>query len=180
MVAGVDRVEMLLRSPLLATMDPAQREALALRFETRPFTPGQVLLSAGADGDELLEILAGTAEVFVRDEDTRYRIAVLEPGGLAGELTFFDADAPRSADVVGTSEGIVAALPRTAYLALAAEEALAATALERSVIRHISQRLYQTNAQLTGLIESQRTGGLVSALGRWFGVPTPVVGVRDG
>lgn len=180
MATQPDLVEMLLRSALLAEMDTDQRSALALRFEARPFTAGQVLIGAGSSGGELLEILAGTADVFVRDGEQRYRVAVLEPGSLAGELSFFDTHTPRSADVVGSSEGIVAALPRNAYLALVAEQHPSAAALERTVMKQTAQRLQRTNIRLGRLLDAHRTGGLLGALGRLFGKATPTPGVRDG
>ncbi len=180
MATQPDLIEMLLRSTLLAQMDPEQRDALALRFEARPFTAGQVLISAGSSGGELLEILAGTADVYVRESDKRYRIAVLEPGSLAGELSFFDDHATRSADVVGSSEGIVAALPRNAYLALVEEGHSAAAALEKTVMRQAAQRLQRTNVRLGKLLEAHRSGGLLAALGRLFGKATRTPGVGNG
>jgi CRP-like cAMP-binding protein len=180
MATQPDLVEMLLRSSLLAEMEPDHRDALALRFEARPFTAGQVLIGAGSTGGELLEILAGTAEVFARDGEQRYRVAELVPGSLAGELSFFDPHTPRSADVVGSSEGIVAALPRNAYLSLVAEGHTAAAALERAVMRQAGARLQMTNARLSRLLDAHRSGGLIGALGRLFGKPTRTPGVGDG
>jgi len=171
---------MLLRSPLLAEMEDTARQALALRFEARPFTSRQVLVASGSEGRELLEILAGTADVHAVEGAHRYRVAVLEPGSIVGELAFFDADAPRSAEITGTSEGIVAALPHTAYQALVAESHPAAAALERAVMGHTARRLGRTNQRLGHLLDAQRTGSLVDALGRVFGRPTPAPGVRDG
>ncbi len=180
MTPGSDHRELLLRSPLLADMDEDCRDALALRFEARPFTRDQVLLAAGSEGRELLEILAGTADVHAIEGDHRFRVAVLEPGSIVGELSFFDPAAPRSASVQGTSEGIVAALPHTAYLALAAEGHPAAAALEQAIMSHTARRLRRTNQRLSHLLDSHRAGNLVDALGRVFGHPTPAPGVRNG
>jgi CRP-like cAMP-binding protein len=180
MPSNPDLAQMLLRSKLLGEMDHAHRAALALRFEPRPFSTGQVLIAAGAAGGELLEVLAGTADVFVRDGDSRFRVAELTPGSLAGERSFFDPHTPRNADVIGSSEGIVAALPRNAYLALVADEHPAAAALERVVMNMVAARLNRTDARIGRLLEAHRTGGLLDALGRIFGRPTPTAGVKDG
>jgi CRP-like cAMP-binding protein len=180
MASNPDLAQMLLRSKLLGQMDQTHRAALALRFEPRPFSAGQVLISSGAAGSELLEVLAGTAEVFVRDGDTRFRVTELIPGSLAGELSFFDPHTPRSADVIGSSEGIVAALPRDAYLSLVADQHPAAAALERVVMNIVAARLKRTDTRIGGLLEAHRAGGLIDALGRIFGRPTPTAGVNDG
>ena len=180
MTTGLNLRELLLRSVLLSEMDEECRTALALRFEARPFSHGQVLLAARSEGRELLEVLAGTADVHAVEGDHRFRVAVLEPGSIVGELSFFDDDAPRSAEVRGTSEGILAALPHTAYLALSAEGHPAAAALERVIMAHTARRVRRTNQRLGQLLDAHRTGTLVDALGRVFGRATPAPGVRDG
>jgi CRP-like cAMP-binding protein len=180
MTTGLDFRELLLRSPLLSEMDEASQHALALRFEVRPFSAGQMLMAAGSEGRELLEVLAGTADVRAVEGEHRFRVAVLEPGSLIGELAFFDADAPRSAEIIGTSEGILAALPHTAYQSLAAERHPAAAALEQAIMAHTARRLRRTNQRLSMLLDAHRTGSLVDALGRIFGRATPAPGARNG
>jgi CRP-like cAMP-binding protein len=180
MTTGLDFREILLRSPLLSEMDEPCRQALALRFEARPFSKGQMLMAIGSEGRELLEVLAGTADVHAVEGQHRFRVAILEPGSLVGELAFFDPHAPRSAEVVGTSEGIIAALPHTAYQALAADRHPAAAALEQAIMAHTARRLRRTNQRLGRLLDAHRTGTLVDALGRIFGRATPAPGVLDG
>ena len=176
MPAHPDMIEMLLRSPLLANMDGDLRSDLALRFETRPFTSGQTLIADGAGGRALLEILTGTADVFVREGDHRSRVATLEPGSLVGEGAFFSG-APRSADVVGSSEGIVAVLPWNAYKSLVQAGHPGAEAIEHAVVTHLTKRVKETNARLSALLDAQRSGGLKTAMNKFFGIATaaPVV-----
>ena len=168
MPAQPDMIEMLMRSPLLAHMDEDVRQDLALRFETRPFTAGQTLIASGADGRALLEILAGTADVYLREGDHRYKVAELEPGGIAGEGAFF-AGTTRTADIVGNSEGIVAVMPWSAYCTLVQDRKPAADALEQAVLGHLTTRLKQTNARLSALIDARQTDGFKSTFQRWFG-----------
>ena len=168
MTAHPDMIEMLLRSTLLAHMEEDMRQDLALRFETRPFTAGQTLIAAGAEGRALIEILAGTADVFVRDGDHRYKVAQLEAGAIAGEGAFFDGT-PRTADIIGSSEGIVAVMPWSAYISLVHDRKLAADALEQAVIGHLTRRLNETNARLSALIDARQTDGFKSTFQRLFG-----------
>jgi CRP-like cAMP-binding protein len=176
MPANPDLIEMLSRSPLLADMEPEIRTDLALKFETRPFTAGQTLIADGSEGRALLEVLTGTAEVFVRDGDHRYRVATLEPGDLAGEHAFFSGDA-RAADVVGSSEGIVAVLHWDAYRSLAQSGHPGAALLELAVLASLRERTIKTNARLGALVDAGRNDGLRAAFGRLFGraVSAPVV-----
>lgn len=171
-------VEALLRSQLMAHMTDAQRRDLALRFEVRPFSSGQVLIADGSDGRGLLEVLAGTAEVRVRDGDHSYRVATLEPGSIAGEAAFYSGSS-RGADVVGTSEGIVAVLPRTAYLSLLAQGSSAVDALDRTVMDHLAARVTQTNARLEAMLSARGNSSLLGALQSIIGSPSPSV-VNDG
>ena len=163
-----DIVEAMLRSALLADMDPTTARDLALRFEVRPFSKGQTLIAAGAGGRALLEVLAGTADVFVRDGVHRYRVAQIEAGGITGEGAFFSGDS-RAADVIGSSEGLVAVLPISAYLTLVRGDNPAAEALERAVLSHLGRRVSETDARLTALLSSRERGGLKGALGAIFG-----------
>lgn len=176
MPSNPDLIEMLSRSPLLADMDPEIRTDLALKFETRPFTSGQTLIADGSGGRALLEVLTGTADVFVRDEDHRYRVATLEPGDLAGEHAFFSG-ATRAADVVGTSEGIVAVLHWDAYRSLAQSGHPGAAMLELAVLASLRHRALETNARLGALVDAAQTDGFRTAFARLFGraLSAPVV-----
>ncbi|MEC8191892.1 MAG: Crp/Fnr family transcriptional regulator [Myxococcota bacterium] len=163
-----DLAEMLSRSPLLAELEPETRTDLALKFEIRPFTAGQTLLADGAEGRELMEILSGTADVFVREDHHRYRVATLEPGDLAGEHGFFSGDT-RGADVVGSSEGIVAVLTWEAYRSLTQAAHPGAAQLELAVLNSMRDRTLKTNARLGALVDATKTDGFRATFARLFG-----------
>ena len=171
-----DMIEALLRSQLLADMSPEQRRDLSLRFEVRPFSAGQTLIADGAEGRALLEILAGTANVYVKEDEHRYRVAQLEPGSIAGETGFFSGQT-RSADVIGSSEGIVAVLPWPAYVALTHQDSSAAEALEKAILCHLNNRVLETNARLQALLTAREKGGLKSVVQSLLGMreSAPVV-----
>tara|TARA_B100000575_G_scaffold261974_1_gene236087 strand:+ start:205 stop:615 length:411 start_codon:yes stop_codon:yes gene_type:complete len=133
-------------------------------------------MSDGAEGRELMEILTGTADVFVRDEHHRYRVATLEPGDLAGEHGFFTGDT-RGADIVGSSEGIVAVLPWEAYRSLTQDGHTGAAMLELAVLTSLRERTVKTNARLGALVDAGQPEGIRAAFDRLFGrvLPAPVV-----
>ena len=172
-------VEALLRSQLMAHMTDDERRDLALRFEVRPFSAGQTLIADGSEGRKLLEILAATAEVRVRDGEHGYRVAQLGPGSISGEAAFY-AGTARGADVIGTSEGIVAVLSRTAYLSLIQQNRAAAEALDKTVLEHLSQRVIETNARLGALLTAKQDGGLKGALQTMLGIKDSVPVVDHG
>ena len=172
-------VEALLRSQLMAHMSDDERRDLALRFEVRPFSAGQTLIADGSEGRGLLEVLAGTAEVRVRDGEHGYRVAQLGPGSIAGETAFY-AGSARGADVIGTSEGIVAVLPRTAYLTLLQQNSGAAEALDKTVLDHLNGRVVETNARLEALLAARQDGGLKGVLQAMLGIKDSVPVVDHG
>ena len=81
---------------------------------------------------------------------------------------------------MGTSEGIVAVLPWTAYQALALEGHLGALAIERAVMTQLGHRLKETNVRLTALLDNQKTGTFENTFKRLFNIPTAAPGVHDG
>lgn len=81
------------------------REMVANHLQLQTFTAGETLLSAGDQGDTMLIILEGTVEVTQQGEHVRD----LTTGDTVGELAVF-SPAPRSADVVATTDVEVAEL----------------------------------------------------------------------
>ena len=81
------------------------REMVANHLQLQTFAAGDTLLAAGDRGDTMLIILSGTVEVTQNGEHVREMTA----GDTVGELAVF-SPAPRSADVVATTEVEVAEL----------------------------------------------------------------------
>jgi cAMP-dependent protein kinase regulator len=73
-------------SPILGAVDPAEREGLVSRFETRTFEPGELLISRGETATGLHMIASGEVEVSTTEGDERLVIAKLGPGEVVGEV----------------------------------------------------------------------------------------------
>lgn len=161
--------EPLLRAtPLLAGLDRAAQDSLVWRFRAHSFGPGEALIRAGDPGRDLFVLLDGFAEVYARAGDRRYLVAILEPGSIIGEIAFFDREAVRTADVVGATRGVAAVLPREVYDELLEDRHPAAESLERSVLQAVSLRMQFTNETLAELLDTHKSGGLLSQLARMF------------
>ncbi len=161
---------LLLRTPLLSSMDIDAREGLAPRFLYQPFQPGEPILRAGDPGRHLAIMLDGTAAVQARQDDQAYTVDVMEPGAVFGEIAFFDPQSTRTADVIGRTAGVVALLPWAAYEELARRGDPAAEVLEKAVLDLLAKRIQRINDRLAELLEATRDGSWLAALRRFIGV----------
>jgi CRP/FNR family cyclic AMP-dependent transcriptional regulator len=87
------------------------RNALRDQMELRNYARGEVLFRQGDAATELFVVLDGRVAIATQSGSGREAVvAVLEKGGLFGELALFD-DVPRSADGRALTDSIVAVLP---------------------------------------------------------------------
>jgi CRP-like cAMP-binding protein len=98
--------------PLFAGCHPSDLNLVARKCEVREAPTGTVLIRAGEPSDEFFLLLSGTAE---RGKPGAVRKVL--PGDYFGELAVLDP-APRSLDVVATSDSVVAVLTRPAFLSV--------------------------------------------------------------
>jgi SulP family sulfate permease len=90
--------------------DDRSRVLAAMR--TRRYRPGETVLRVGDDSNDLMLVLEGSASVLVRSpQGAEVRLSTVLPGATLGEIGFLDG-APRSANVVATSELVLASLGR--------------------------------------------------------------------
>lgn len=156
--------ELLRETDLFRSLEHGVQDELASRVMYRAFDVGERLIEAGRPGRALLILLRGGAEVYAREGGSRLRVAALEAGEIFGELTFFTPDAPRTADVVGTSPGVVAVISFELYQELARRSPAAGTAIEKAVLSTLASRLEETNRTMAQLMDRYRSSGMGSAL----------------
>jgi CRP-like cAMP-binding protein len=95
---------------LFAALPPDVLEQLRTKTTVRPLPKGELLFSQGDPSNELFVISEGRIAIATRSSDGRESmVAVLEAGGLFGELGLFD-DEPRSADARALTDSEVLAL----------------------------------------------------------------------
>jgi CRP/FNR family cyclic AMP-dependent transcriptional regulator len=95
---------------LFAALPPDVLEQLRTKTTVRALPKGDLLFSQGDPSNELFVISEGRIAIATRSSDGRESmVAVLEAGGLFGELGLFD-DEPRSADARALTDSEVLAL----------------------------------------------------------------------
>ncbi|NOY25549.1 MAG: cyclic nucleotide-binding domain-containing protein [Oligoflexia bacterium] len=167
--ASEPSIDQLLRStPLMAGLDRTAQDSLVWRFQHCRFKTGDALIRTTDNNTDLVVLLDGFAEVYARTGNKRYLVAILDPGSVLGEMSFFDVASPRTADVVAATAGTAAMLPRAVYDELLAEQHPAAESLERAVLQALSLRMQYTNETLAELLDTHKSGGLLTGLARIF------------
>jgi CRP-like cAMP-binding protein len=157
------------RTPLLAGVAADARDGLLQAFLPHPFAAGEPIVRAGSEGRYLGVLVEGRALVQARREDHAWTVEVLEAGAVFGEISFFDAQQARTADVVGDTAGVAALLPYADYQHLVRVESPAAEVLEKRVLDLLAARIKVTDGKLAELLVANRQGTFRSALRRMFG-----------
>lgn len=98
----VDRVLALHKVPLFSDLDPDDLERVALVTTERRYQPGEVVFAFGAEGDDMLLIVAGDVEVR---RPGGQHLRTFGPGEHVGELALLRGET-RSADVVAGVQGV--------------------------------------------------------------------------
>jgi CRP-like cAMP-binding protein len=103
--------EQLATVPLFARCHPGDLRVVARRCRVREVPADTLLIRAGELGDELFVLISGSAERRLPG----YHVRTFGPGDYFGELALLDP-APRSLDVVTTSDCVVGVLSRANFL----------------------------------------------------------------
>jgi len=159
----------LMRAPLLAGMATETRASIVTLFQPFSFDEGSPIVRAGDSGRYLGVLISGSAVVQARREERAFTVEFLEPGRIFGEIAFFDPQSPRTADIIGTAEGVAAMLAFQDYARLVEQESEAAAMLEKNVLDLLGRRIHATNETLGELLEATRRGTFLDSIRSFFG-----------
>ena len=120
--------------------------------EVQNFAVGEVMVTEWSDDSALFIILAGTAEVLMPKRNGWYKLASLSPGGVFGELSFFDR-LPRSARVVVLTECNVLKISEAAFQHLRVHDTSLALSLVQDLGKILSHRLRHMNDLVQTLVK---------------------------
>jgi sulfate permease, SulP family len=130
-------------------LDEPERDNLEAAMPSRFYKAGEVILQAGAPGDELMLLLHGSASVVLhRPDGTDIRLAGIRRGATFGEIAFLD-HAARSATVIADEDTTVAVLSRARYGELCASHPHVVQRLTANIALNLATSLRrQTLARL--------------------------------
>ena len=107
------KLALLRHLPLFADCTPAELREVAAIADEIWLPAGRKLTREGAQGQEFVVLVTGTADVHKRGE----KVATLGPGDFVGEIALLTGR-PRSATVVATSAVVVLVIARHRFLTL--------------------------------------------------------------
>ncbi len=143
-VEAQSRMEALKKIPLFRHLTYKEQTAILSIASTRTFPGGREIVSEGQPGEELFVVIRGRVGV----EKAGVEIAELRAGGHFGEMGLID-NAPRSATVRAHEPTRVMVISRPDLMALMKKESILAVKLLWSFVQVLSDRLRETNSELS-------------------------------
>jgi CRP-like cAMP-binding protein len=139
LVNEVDRMLVLRRVPIFASLGPEDLRRVAAAASERSWADGDVLMREGEIGSDLIVIVEGSVNVLHDDGGARHVLRRVGPGEHIGELAVL-REAPRAATVEadGHVRGLV--ISGEAVHALLRERPDAAMAMLATLAERISQQ----------------------------------------
>lgn len=143
-----EKARFLQRVPLFEGLEDEYLNMLADLLLERRFPKGEVIFFEGDRGDALYMIRSGTVKVYRVAEDGREKtLALFGDGEFFGEMALFDEE-PRSAIAQTLGETTVYTMHRPEFLRILS----ANPPIALQIIRELSSRLRQTNAQVMDVV----------------------------
>ncbi len=164
--------EVFLQAPMFTALEPEAAAALRASLTEQTLTKGSILFAEGEPGDRLYVILEGKITLGHTSVDGRESLlAVLGPGEMFGELSFFDPG-PRASTATALTDAVVAGLGHEQLSPWLTGRPELASAL----LQGLARRLRRTNETMADLVFSDVPGRVAKALmdlGEKFGEITP-------
>jgi CRP-like cAMP-binding protein len=115
---AIERIELLRHCPFFEGFEDGDLRAVLDRMSEVRLADRDILFMAGAPGDALYVVAAGTVEVSLGREGRRLRLGLLGPGKVFGEIALVDGG-PRAATCAAAGDAVVLRLGADAFAALA-------------------------------------------------------------
>ncbi|MBD1269666.1 Crp/Fnr family transcriptional regulator [Aeromicrobium tamlense] len=152
--------DVLRQAPLFNGLDDDASGALESSMSTVTLRRGEVLFAEGDEGDQLYVVIEGKIKLGRRSVDGRENlIAILGPGQMFGELSFFDPG-PRSATATAVTDTELRSLGHGALNPVLQSHPDVAYAL----LNQLAGRLRRTNEVVGDLVFSDVPGRVSKAL----------------
>jgi len=143
-----------LHCPVFQDMTSTELEQVSALFERESYPAGEIILREGLSVQFLWVITAGRCEVRKTGLDGQERVlAVLEPGAVFGEMSFFHA-APHSASIHTLTDVEVRRLPRSRFEELLEQGPRAAYKIAVNTATVLAERLRKMDDWVFRLLNS--------------------------
>ncbi|MBI5480520.1 MAG: Stp1/IreP family PP2C-type Ser/Thr phosphatase [Deltaproteobacteria bacterium] len=139
------KVDVLKGMPLFKHLTYKEIMRILNATEVRDYSPGDVLMTEGEPGNELMLILDGTVKLHKQGSF----ITNLTAGQHLGEMALVDRS-PRSASATAEARTRVIVLRRPDFISIIRKEAPLAVKLLWSFVQVLNERLRKTTADLSG------------------------------
>ncbi|MGA9714354.1 MAG: Crp/Fnr family transcriptional regulator [Aeromicrobium sp.] len=152
--------EILRQAPLFAGLDDDAAGTLAASMSDGGLRRGEILFHEGDEGDQLYIVIDGKIKLGRTSPDGRENLlAILGPGQMFGELSFFDPG-PRSATATAVTDVTLKSLGHEALSPVLVTHPDVAQAL----LNQLAGRLRRTNEVVGDLVFSDVPGRVAKAL----------------
>jgi CRP/FNR family cyclic AMP-dependent transcriptional regulator len=152
--------DVLRQAPLFSGLDDEVAEALEASMSSTSLRRGEILFNEGDDGDQLYVVTDGKIKLGRTSPDGRENLlAILGPGQMFGELSFFDPG-PRSATATAVTDVELKSLGHEALSPVLNAHPDVAHAL----LNQLAGRLRRTNEVVGDLVFSDVPGRVAKAL----------------
>jgi len=144
--------------PLFAAMSPHERKRIIGVATCEVFSPGEVVLEQGGQGQDLWVVLEGTCKVIKQSQKTipcAIELAELRRPDHFGEMSFFQPE-PHSASVEAITPLSLLRIPRDRYDQLLEHDEIAAYKLALKVVDSLADRLRRMDHWVSDLVCSDQ------------------------
>ncbi|TXJ06673.1 MAG: Crp/Fnr family transcriptional regulator [Aeromicrobium sp.] len=152
--------DVLRQAPLFQGLDEEASTALENSMTTVSLRRGENLFDEGDEGDRLYVVISGKIKLGRTSADGRENLlAILGPGQMFGELSFFDPG-PRSATATAVTDAQLRSLGHASLSPVLAEQPNVAYAM----LNQLAGRLRRTNEVVGDMVFSDVPGRVSKAL----------------
>ncbi len=129
-------------------ISPAQWEVIGSYMQPFNLAQGQLLINEGTVDRTLYFVESGSLSVHFEDKGGKVNLAILQPGSVVGEGSFF-SQRPRSATVQGVSVCVLWALNPIRFAEMSNRQPAAALALALALGAVISRRMVNQRRRIS-------------------------------
>src|SRR3954453_15117399 len=146
--------DVLRQAPLFSGLDDEVAASLESSMSSASLRRGEILFNEGDDGNQLYVVTEGKIKLGRTSPDGRENLlALLGPGQMFGELSFFDPG-PRSATATAVTNAELAALGHDVLGPLVEDH----TGVALAFLHQLAERLRRTNEVVGDLVFSDVPG----------------------